>query len=175
MSEATKDVIDQESAGLPSTEESASAVGRPSPSTFEVGRIYNRRTDIHARFGGQQQGGISTPSGQPYIFLFTGPGGEQHGYRDGWDENGVFLYTGEGQVGNMAFIRGNAAIRDHIAEGKDLLLFESLGKGEGSGRTHHRLPKTLSIKDLFEDGGIERRFPLFAGNAALPRTALQQV
>ena len=26
---------------------------------FEIGRVYNRRNDIHARFGGQQQGGIS--------------------------------------------------------------------------------------------------------------------
>jgi hypothetical protein len=29
---------------------------------FEVGRTYNRRADIHARFGGQQQGGIVTPT-----------------------------------------------------------------------------------------------------------------
>jgi hypothetical protein len=28
---------------------------------FEEGKVYNRRTDIHARFGGQQQGGIITP------------------------------------------------------------------------------------------------------------------
>jgi hypothetical protein len=31
---------------------------------FEIGRIYNRRIDIHARFGGQQQRGIITPSAQ---------------------------------------------------------------------------------------------------------------
>lgn len=29
---------------------------------FEVGRVYNRRRDIHERFGGQQQGGIITPA-----------------------------------------------------------------------------------------------------------------
>ena len=49
---------------------------------------------------------------------------------DGWDENGVFLYTGEGQVGDMAFVRGSQAIRDHSANGKDLHLFRSLGKGQ---------------------------------------------
>jgi 5-methylcytosine-specific restriction protein A len=98
---------------------------------FDVGRVYDRRRDIHGRFGGQQQGGISTPTRYPCVFLFTGPSGEQHGYRDGWDDNGVFLYTGEGQSGDMSFTRGNLAIHDHAAAGRDLHLFESLGKGEG--------------------------------------------
>ena len=95
---------------------------------FEVGEIYNRRLDIHERYGGQQQGGISTPRDWPFIFLFTGESGEQYGYRDGWDNNGVFLYTGEGQAGHMEFVRGNRAIRDHATDGKDLHLFQSLGK-----------------------------------------------
>jgi 5-methylcytosine-specific restriction protein A len=101
------------------------------PPTFEVGRIYNRRTDLHGRYGGQQQGGISTPSRVRCIFLFTGPSGDQHGYRDGWNDDGVFLYTGEGQSGDMQFVRGNLAIREHVADGRDLHLFESRGKGEG--------------------------------------------
>ena len=32
---------------------------------FEIGRVYNRLNDIHARFGGQQQGGIITPKDHP--------------------------------------------------------------------------------------------------------------
>jgi 5-methylcytosine-specific restriction enzyme A len=63
---------------------------------FEVGRVYNRRLEIHEPYGGQSQGGISTPRDWPFIFLFTGESGEQYGYKDGWDDNGVFLYTGEG-------------------------------------------------------------------------------
>ena len=98
---------------------------------FEVGRIYNRRQEIHEPYGGQWQGGISTPADQPFIFLFTGESGEQYGYRDGWDQNGVFLYTGEGPVGPMEFKRGNRAIRDQAKDGKELHLFESLGKGRG--------------------------------------------
>ncbi len=47
------------------------------------------------------------------------------------DRNGVFLYTGEGQVGPMEFTPGNRAIRDHGTDGKDLHLFRSLGKGKG--------------------------------------------
>ena len=98
---------------------------------FEVGRIYNRREELHGRYGGQWRGGIATPARQPFIMLFTGESGEQYGYRDGWNENGVFLYTGEGQTGDMEFVRGNRAIRDHAQDGKVLQLFESLGKGLG--------------------------------------------
>lgn len=94
------------------------------------GSTYRRKADIHDRFGGQRQGGISTPATEPYIFLFTGISGEAYGYQDGWDPNGVFRYTGEGQVGDMGFRAGNKAIRDHAANGKDLLLFQTLGKGK---------------------------------------------
>jgi len=64
------------------------------------------------------------------LLLFTGHAGTQHGYDDGWAD-GVFCYFGEGQTGDMEFIRGNRAIRDHAAEGKDLLVFQMLGKGQG--------------------------------------------
>ncbi len=98
---------------------------------FEVGRTYDRRNEIHVPYGGQWQGGISTPGDRPFVFLFTSKSGEQYGYEDGFDDNGVYLYTGEGQVGDMEFRAGNKAIRDHAAAGKDLHLFESLGKGKG--------------------------------------------
>ncbi|WP_176086916.1 HNH endonuclease [Martelella sp. HB161492] len=97
---------------------------------FIEGQIYSRRDDIHVHFGGQRQGGISTPTDHPFVFIFTGKSGEQHGYSDGWKDEGVFLYTGEGQVGDMLFIRGNAAIRNHDQNGKELLLFEALGKSK---------------------------------------------
>lgn len=98
---------------------------------FEIGKVYDRRQEIHGRYGGQRQGGISTPREWPVVFLFTGESGEQYGYKDGWNENGVFLYTGEGQAGDMTFVRGNRAIRDHAIEGNDLHLFQALGKGAG--------------------------------------------
>lgn len=98
---------------------------------FEVGRTYNRQEDIHAKYGGQAQGGISTPSGHPFIFLFVADIGSEFGYKDGWSNDGTFLYTGEGQSGDMEFVRGNRAIRDHEQEGKELHLFKSMGKGVG--------------------------------------------
>jgi 5-methylcytosine-specific restriction protein A len=90
---------------------------------FEIGQIY-RRADIHHEYSGQEQGGIVTPRGQPFIFLVTGEGGAAHGYADGWEDEGTFRYYGEGQVGDMQFVRGNAALRDHVSAGKDLHLFE---------------------------------------------------
>jgi 5-methylcytosine-specific restriction protein A len=101
--------------------------GLPSPE-FERGRSYRRR-ELHHRFGGQQQGGISTPQGRPYLLLFTGTG-ERHGYQDGWDPTGVFRYSCEGQRGDMKFTGGNRAIRDAAKDGKDLHLFEQRGMGQ---------------------------------------------
>lgn len=96
---------------------------------FTIGEIY-KRTNLHDVFGGQKQGGISTPSNHKFIMIFTGPTGEQYGYdKDGWQKNGHFLYTGEGQEGDMVFLRGNKAIRDHLADGKALYLFEYKKQG----------------------------------------------
>ena len=39
---------------------------------FEIGRVYNRRVDIHARFGGQQQGGIITPAQHSLVTIIYG-------------------------------------------------------------------------------------------------------
>lgn len=55
---------------------------------FVKGEVYRRR-DLHALYGGQQQGGISTPSIHPIIFLFTSPLGEEYGYSDGWQKDGT--------------------------------------------------------------------------------------
>jgi 5-methylcytosine-specific restriction protein A len=96
---------------------------------YQVGQVYNRRRDIHGRFGGQQQGGISTPGNFPVIFAFTGASGSAHGYADGWTVDGTYRYFGEGQTGNMVWKGGNTAIRDHCAAGEDILLFETLDHG----------------------------------------------
>jgi 5-methylcytosine-specific restriction protein A len=96
---------------------------------FEVGRAYNRRNDIHARFGGQQQGGIITPSLHPLVIIITGEEGLQHGYQDRHRPDGVFEYFGEGQVGDMQLLRGNRAIAEHSPSGKGLLLFRQTADG----------------------------------------------
>ena len=96
---------------------------------FEEGRVYNRRRDIHTKYGGQQQGGIITPSQHPLVIIITGEEGLEHGYADRTRDDGAFEYFGEGQVGNMVMQRGNLAIASHSAEGKSLLLFRKTTEG----------------------------------------------
>lgn len=98
---------------------------------FKNGTQYSRSKDIHDKYGGSRQSGISPSASHPFIFLFTGDSGENYGYKDGWQsDEGVFLYTGQGQIGDMEFKLGNKAIRDHVKDGKQLLLFRALGKGK---------------------------------------------
>ena len=116
---------------------------------FVPGAIYPRRA-IHDLFGGQPQGGISTPSKARAVLLFVDDSGRSHGYSDGWTSQGLFLYTGEGQRGNMVFKRGNAAIRDHAANGKAIHLFrqahhlhvEYVGEMVHAGSTTRLAPDT---------------------------------
>lgn len=158
---------------------------------FVVGADYDRRTEIHAPFGGSAQSGISTSSVFPVIFLFTGETGDQYGYRDGHTPSGAFLYTGEGQVGDMQFIRGNKAIQEHAANGKTLHLFEALRKprkqrylGEFSlirAHTDRRGPdrngaeRKLIIFELLPGGNTEEPPASYASPAeAAPSSSLRE-
>jgi hypothetical protein len=90
---------------------------------IEVGNEY-KRSQLHDAFGGNRQGGIASCAKADIVFLFTGETGEQYGYSDGWDGD-YFIYTGEGQTGDMVFARGNAAVRDHEQNGKRLILMQT--------------------------------------------------
>ncbi|WP_202446644.1 hypothetical protein [Streptomyces sp. SID5468] len=83
-----------------------------------------RRVDLHTRYGGSRQGRISPSNTTNNVIFFTDPRtGEQHGYEDVWESEDRFRYTGEGQVGDQVFARGNKAIRDHLRDGRHLRLF----------------------------------------------------
>jgi 5-methylcytosine-specific restriction protein A len=98
---------------------------------FVPGRVYDRWSDINVPYGGSRQSGISSSSRTAAIFLFTGDTGEQYGYRDDFDADGVFSYTGEGQVGDMQLTKGNLAIATQAKDGRALHVFQSLAKGKG--------------------------------------------
>lgn len=128
---------------------------------FEIGALYNRVRDIHEVYDGQRQGGISTPSNSEFIFLFTGEAGKAHGYDDYVDEQGFHLY-GEGQSGDMAFIRGNLAIRDHAQNGKRLLLFQALGKSRPYRFLgEHYLVSTQTVEGNSTSHGAQRKAIVF--------------
>ena len=72
-----------------------------------------KRTEVHKQLAGSGQGGIN-PTRHGDVLLFSDPKvGEEFGYHDGWDGDS-YLYSGEGQEGDMEFIKGNKAIREKI-------------------------------------------------------------
>lgn len=97
--------------------------------TLEIGDTVLRR-EIHAAYGGQEQGGIITPRSIPDILVITSPeSGARHGYDafEGLQEDGSFLYTGEGQRGPQIFARGNTALRDAAKNGRPIRLLTKQG------------------------------------------------
>lgn len=96
---------------------------------FIEGQVY-KRSCIHDLYGGSRQRGIAASKDKPMIFIFSGKEGKTYGYEDGWQNKNTFFYTGEGQVGDQEFKEGNKALKDHIENGKDVYLLESLG-GKG--------------------------------------------
>lgn len=90
----------------------------------------------------------------------------QQFYEDGFDEDGVYWYSGEGTAGNMQWTNANKAIRDHMADGRDLLLFERVQRKDGLWRfagpmryLEHRIEsrpdKQGDIRDAIVFGLIE--------------------
>lgn len=102
--------------------------------SFDLGRLYDRWPDLNIPYGGGRQGGISDSAKSPVTFLFTGESGERYGYHDRYDDEGTFLFFGEGQEGDMNFIRGNLAIKSHSSRGKALHLFRTVVEGKGKAK-----------------------------------------
>jgi len=138
---------------------------------FFLNQIYKRR-DIHLLYGGNWRGGICPCKNFPYIFIFSGESGEQYGYKDQWENENIFSYTGEGKINDMQFIRGNLALRNHITNGKRVFLFISLGNGrvrfEGElelitidyflGKDEKKNERT-AIRFFFKKVGVKVNFP----------------
>ena len=138
---------------------------------FEMGRVYSRQADIHAKFGGQEQGGIITPAKHAVVFIITGEEGLEHGYADRYRPDGAFEYFGEGQVGDMQMHKGDRAVAEHSAAGESLLLFRKtkIGlrfEGEMVYEAHHieRAPDTKGIQ---RDAIVFELRPLEAINKSL--------
>jgi hypothetical protein len=83
------------------------------------------RSELHERYGGARQVGISPSRSSPNLFLFTSScSGEQYGYyHDCWEADGSFHYTGEGQQGDQALAGGNLAVLNHLNNGRALRVF----------------------------------------------------
>ena len=110
----------------------------PLAGPLELGSIY-RRKHLNDRFGGNRMSGIVTSSQEPVVLLFHTEEPSQQYYRDGFDKEGVYWYSGEGTRGDMKWTRANLAIREHMGEGRDLLLFERVQRRGGLWRFSHTM------------------------------------
>lgn len=92
-----------------------------------------------ARFGGARLGGIQPSNTTPNVFLYSDPeaSGLIYPY-DGWAENdAVFLYTGEGRLGDQEMKAGNRAILEHEQHERALRLFVAAGVIPGTAAKDH--------------------------------------
>lgn len=85
-----------------------------------------KRKQLHKRYGGREQGGISPCGESANVFLFMDKRrGAENGYiYDGVHRGKHLHYTGEGQQDDQQMVQGNRAIRDHRKEGRALHVFD---------------------------------------------------
>jgi len=81
------------------------------------------RRELHDRFGGGRQGGISPSRKSPNVLIFSDHAvGREHGYNDR-RQGDFLLYVGEGQQGDQSMKHGNRAILKHVEDGRSIRMF----------------------------------------------------
>lgn len=116
---------------------------------FILNQVY-KRSIIHDLYGGNRQWGISYSKEYPYIFIFSSQAGHQHGYKDQWENDDVYSYTGHGQEGDMQFVTGNLQLKDHISSGKRVFLFIE------AYRSHFRFEGEVELVDIDYFIGLDK-------------------
>jgi hypothetical protein len=119
---------------------------------IEPGEV-NKRLDIHRRFGGGRQSGISPSALTKNVLVFSDPEtGRKYGYdrHEGRHEDGSYRYTGEGQTGDQKISSsGNAALLSAESRDRSIRLFITQGTnatyiGEYTlGEPSHRIERAL--------------------------------
>ena len=101
---------------------------------IEIGQKTTREDNASA-FGGAKYGGIEPAHASGNLLVYSDPAsGEDFGYDfDGWlaDEE-VFLYTGNGQIGDQELSGRNLTLAKHIDVGLQIRLFVADGLKPGS-------------------------------------------
>jgi DNA-binding CsgD family transcriptional regulator len=85
------------------------------------------RKEIHDRFGGVREGGISPVlEKSKNIMIFSHPrANAEHGYeQDIWLDEDTFLYCGEGPSGDQQMVRYNKSVLQHAEKDKVLRVFD---------------------------------------------------
>jgi hypothetical protein len=96
---------------------------------LELGAELPRREVHDLVGGGSRQNGMTRVGSSDNFLLFSSSSGNRYGYNfDGWKSDRAFHYTGEGQLGDQVFTRGNMQLRDHLERGLRPRLFEEAGR-----------------------------------------------
>ncbi|MGL3198218.1 MULTISPECIES: hypothetical protein [Curtobacterium] len=87
------------------------------------------RRELHDRFGGSWQGGITRATQTDEMFVFTNVGGGEHGYslHEGLNGDGVFRYSGQGQTGDQTLTANNKALAESEEIGRAIRVFRGQG------------------------------------------------
>jgi hypothetical protein len=101
---------------------------------LEVGQKTTRAENADT-FGGAKYGGIEPAHASGNLFVYTDPAsGSDYGYDfDGWaSDEGVFLYTGNGQIGDQQLSGRNLTLATHAGIDLQVRLFVADGVTPGS-------------------------------------------
>ncbi|MEV8517242.1 hypothetical protein [Dactylosporangium sp. NPDC051484] len=112
----------------------------PIPWTTPVGAMLTREERMQ-QYGGGRYGGIEPAPASANVFVYSDPSrGAAYGYSfDGWDpDNEIFLYTGEGRIGDQVMKEGNKAIFNQRTDGRTLRVFVADGTIPGTNTRRHR-------------------------------------
>lgn len=102
----------------------------PAKGPLTLGAVY-KRADLHARYGGSRIAGIVSARDEPIVLLFHTEEPTKQFYRDGFTDDGLYWYSGQGTSGDMTWTAGNRSIRDHTQLRRNLLLFERVRRKGG--------------------------------------------
>ena len=99
------------------------------------------RREISAKYGGGLQSGIAASGQTPNVMIFTDPEeATENGYNfDGWVEDEIFQYTGEGQSGDQVWKRGNKRLGEHHLNQDAVRVFVANGIQPGTKDTKKHL------------------------------------
>ncbi|MFC3208118.1 HNH endonuclease [Aquamicrobium soli] len=93
---------------------------------FIKGQTY-RLDSMVERFGGNKQSGIIPSVREPVVLLIDQPKSKKV-YKNRWRDDGIFEMYAQGRIGPQTWTSNNKAVRDHFADGRALLVFQTDGK-----------------------------------------------
>ena len=105
---------------------------------LKLGEVVARR-DLHTRFGGTPQGGISPSTQAQMVMAFVTERPTPDDFT-GWGEDGIFHFSGAGMHGDQEMTRGNLALLRHKEQGRAVHLFHQLrSQAHEPGRLYRHL------------------------------------